>query len=130
MPKHLLSVLGFCGVLLAHGAYAQTIPPPWLWTDDGANNDWFVSGAGRNIWGTADSFVFAYQPIRDGRIDATIDGETNTSPFAKAGVMIRQTLAPDHRKSSSTSSRMAASSTWSALRLADRRHLSAAARFR
>ena len=106
MVRHVASVIGLCGVLfLTSEANAQALPPPWQWTDVGAvgtpgevhvgaNNDWFVSGAGSNIWGTADSFVFAYQPIRDGRIFATIDGETNTNSFAKAGIMIRQTLAP------------------------------------
>ena len=106
MIKQLTSVIGLCGaLLLTSEAHAQTLPPPWQWTDVGAvgtpgeahvgaNNEWFVSGAGSNVWGTADSFVFAYQPIRDGRIFATIDGETNTNSFAKAGIMIRQTLAP------------------------------------
>jgi len=104
--KQLASVIGLCGaLLLTSEANAQTLPPPWQWTDVGAvgtpgevhvgaNTDWFVSGAGSNVWGTADSFVFAYQPIRDGRIFATIDSETNTNSFAKAGIMIRQTLAP------------------------------------
>ena len=106
MIKQLASVIGLCStLLLTSEANAQTLPPPWQWTDVGAvgtpgevhvgaNNDWFVSGAGSNVWGTADSFVFAYQPIRDGRIFATIDSETNTNSFAKAGIMIRQTLAP------------------------------------
>ena len=106
MIKQLASVIGLCGaLLLTSEANAQTLPPPWQWTDVGAvgtpgevhvgaNTDWFVSGAGSNVWGTADSFLFAYQPIRDGRIFATIDSETNTNSFAKAGIMIRQTLAP------------------------------------
>lgn len=105
MFRQLTFVLGICGVLLfTPAASGQTLPAPWQWTDIGAvgtpgevhvgaNNDWLVSGAGSNIWGSADSFVFAYRPIRDGQIFATIDGETNTNGFAKAGIMIRQTLA-------------------------------------
>ncbi len=106
MFKKLTAVLWLGGaLLLAETAHAQSTPPPapWQWTDVGVvgtsgdvhistHNEWFVSGAGSDIWGTADSFVFAYQPIRDGSIFATVDNESNTNPFAKAGVMIRQTL--------------------------------------
>jgi len=53
-----------------------------------------VSGDGSDIWRTADSFAFAYQPLRDGGVAAQVSSESNTSPFAKAGVMIRQTLDP------------------------------------
>jgi hypothetical protein len=53
-----------------------------------------VSGAGSDIWGTADSFAFAYQPLRDGLVFAEMSSENNTNPFAKSGVMIRQTLDP------------------------------------
>jgi hypothetical protein len=60
----------------------------------GPGSDWFVSGAGSDIWGTADSFFFVYQPIRDGEIGIAVLAETGTHPFAKAGVMIRQTLDP------------------------------------
>jgi hypothetical protein len=107
MSKQLVAVVWCCVFLLGSTARAQTSPPPppWQWTDIGTvgtpgdvhvgvNNDWFVSGAGSDIWGTADSFVFAYQPILDGRIVVTVDNESNTNPFAKAGVMIRQTLDP------------------------------------
>jgi len=72
--KQLTSVIGLCSaLLLTSEANAQTLPPPWQWTDvgavgtpgevhAGANNDWFVSGAGSNVWGTADSRVWLYAP--------------------------------------------------------------------
>jgi hypothetical protein len=62
-------------------------------TGDG---DLIMNGAGSDIWGTADSFHFLYQPIEDGTIRA--NGPTFTSnpndPFAKIGIMIRLTLDP------------------------------------
>ena len=109
MSRKLTAVLWVSGVLLsAPAAGAQTgqgVPAPWQWTDVGAvgtpgevhrdpNRDWFVSGAGSDIWGTGDSFVFVFQPIRDGIIGTTVVSETDTHRFAKAGVMIRQTLDP------------------------------------
>jgi hypothetical protein len=57
---------------------------------------WTVSGAGADIWGTADAFQFAYRPFpADGSITVRLYDEHDTDPFAKAGIMIRQTLGPD-----------------------------------
>jgi regulation of enolase protein 1 (concanavalin A-like superfamily) len=51
--------------------------------------------ASSDIWGTADSFGFVYQPWSgDGEIVTRVDGLTNTHSWAKAGVMFRQSLAP------------------------------------
>ncbi|PYR87482.1 MAG: hypothetical protein DMF84_31645, partial [Acidobacteria bacterium] len=74
------------------------MPPPWQTTDvgdvgaagtayQGANGDLIVAGAGADIWGSADSFRYVYQPIRDGYVSARVASETNTHPFAKTGVM-------------------------------------------
>src|SRR4029077_12950692 len=41
-----------------------------------------------------DSFFFVYQPLRDGSITNTFLSEDFTDPFAKAGLMIRQSLDP------------------------------------
>jgi hypothetical protein len=91
---------------VAPAAHAQIAPPPpWQSTDIGAvgtpgevhvspGGEWFVSGAGSDIWGTADSFFYVYQPLRDGAISTNVRAETGTHPFAKAGLMIRQTLDP------------------------------------
>jgi hypothetical protein len=104
------AVVSFCGALaVSTAAYAQPQivlpPPPWQWTDIGAvgipgevhlapNTEWNVSGAGSDIWGIADSFFYVYQPFRDGSISNTFLSETFTDPFAKAGLMIRQSLDP------------------------------------
>jgi hypothetical protein len=59
-----------------------------------ANGTWTVVGAGADSWGTADSGHFAYQALTgDGAIIAKVETIQNTSPYAKAGVMMRTSLA-------------------------------------
>jgi outer membrane protein assembly factor BamB len=54
-----------------------------------------VQAGGGDIWGTYDSFRLLSQPLAaDGTISVRIDSQTNTSPWAKAGVMIRATNDP------------------------------------
>jgi hypothetical protein len=60
-----------------------------------ARGSFTVKGSGADIAGTADAFQYAYQNLNgDGTIVARVDGLTNTSAGAKAGVMIRDTLDP------------------------------------
>jgi len=57
--------------------------------------EWTLIGAGSDIWGTADSFEFAYHDVlADAHIVARVDDLQNTNPFAKAGVMLRSSLDP------------------------------------
>jgi hypothetical protein len=59
-----------------------------------ANGTWTVTGAGADSWGTADSGHFAYQALTgDGAIIAKVESISNTSIYAKAGVMMRTSLA-------------------------------------
>jgi hypothetical protein len=59
-----------------------------------ANGKWTVKGGGAEIWGTNDSCHFAYQALTgDGAIVAKVESLQNTSPSAKAGVMMRTSLA-------------------------------------
>jgi hypothetical protein len=52
-----------------------------------------VSGDGSDIWGSADSFHFVYQPFTgSGEITARVTSVENTSGYAKAGLMMRTTL--------------------------------------
>jgi hypothetical protein len=54
-----------------------------------------LSGGGSDIWGAADNFRFAYKRLNaNGVITARIDSQTRTHEWAKAGVMIRETLDP------------------------------------
>jgi hypothetical protein len=62
---------------------------------DQATDTYIMTGSGADIWGTADQFHFAYKTLTgDGSIIARIDSITNTNSWAKAGVMIRETLDP------------------------------------
>ena len=53
-----------------------------------------VAGSGADIWGTADAFRYVYQTSSgDCSIVARVASQQNTDPWAKAGVMIRETTA-------------------------------------
>jgi regulation of enolase protein 1 (concanavalin A-like superfamily) len=52
-----------------------------------------MSGAGNDIYGTADQFRFVYKQLTgNGTLLARVDSLDNTHAWAKAGVMIRETL--------------------------------------
>jgi len=54
-----------------------------------------MTAAGADIWGTADQFHFAYKQFSGvGSITAKILSVSNTDPWAKAGIMIRESLEP------------------------------------
>jgi hypothetical protein len=78
-------------------------PPPWQTSDIGSvaatgsgyfsNGVFIVSSSGADIWGTADGFRFVYQPLTNNcDISARVTSQTATDPWAKAGVMIRDSL--------------------------------------
>ncbi|SNB47976.1 Ig-like domain-containing protein [Geobacter sp. DSM 9736] len=83
------------------------LPPPWQSGDIGsvgmpgsaafAGGTHTVKGSGADIWGTADEFRYVYQTLTgDGQITARVASLQNTThEYAKAGVMIRETLAAD-----------------------------------
>jgi len=53
-----------------------------------------VEGDGEDIWGNSDSFYYVYAPFSgDGELSARVVSLENTHDWAKAGVMIRETLA-------------------------------------
>jgi alpha-L-fucosidase len=52
-----------------------------------------LSGSGSDIWGTADEFRFAYLSLNGaGSITARVASSQDTAPWAKAGLMIRESL--------------------------------------
>ncbi|MBN2592016.1 MAG: hypothetical protein JXA81_00810 [Sedimentisphaerales bacterium] len=54
-----------------------------------------VTGSGADIWSTADQFHYAFKTLTGaGSIIARVISVDNTDPWAKAGVMIRETLEP------------------------------------
>lgn len=88
-----------CGV-----ASAQSLPVPWVGADIGAptlagdatqsGGVFTIDAAGTDIWGTSDQFHFVYQQVSgDVEIVAKVQDVTDTYAWAKAGVMIRATLA-------------------------------------
>jgi len=56
-----------------------------------------MTGMGTDIYGASDQFHFAYKEITTGTVTITakIENLDNTDPFAKAGVMVRDTLDPE-----------------------------------
>ncbi len=62
---------------------------------EAADGSIVMSGIGTDIWGTADQFRFAYKNLAgDGSIVVRVDSLVNSNEWAKAGVMIRETLEP------------------------------------
>ena len=54
-----------------------------------------MTGSGADIWGDADEFHYTFKSLTGvGSIEAQVLSVDNTDPWAKAGVMIRETLEP------------------------------------
>jgi glucose/arabinose dehydrogenase len=81
----------------------SSLPAPWQQLDIGAvgvpgsgtyaNGSYTVLGSGADIYGSSDQFRFVYQTLSgDGEIVARVASVQNTNSYAKAGVMIRQSL--------------------------------------
>jgi hypothetical protein len=59
------------------------------------NGSFTMSSSGSDIWNGSDEFRFAYKRLSaNGVLAAKVDSIGNTNTWAKAGVMIRETLAP------------------------------------
>jgi len=90
---------------------AAPLTSPWNTKDIGvvgvpggasySSSKFTVLGSGRDIWDTSDEFRFVYQAASgDCTIVARVASVGNTDPWAKAGVMIRETLNADSKHSS------------------------------
>ena len=65
---------------------------------EGPTGTYTLNAAGADIWDEADEFHFAYQELLGaGSIVAKVNSVSNTHGWAKAGVMIRDTLDADSR---------------------------------
>lgn len=61
-----------------------------------AGNSWSIIAGGGDIWGTGDSFHYIWQTLAsDGGISAHVTAQSNSSDYAKTGVMMRQTADAD-----------------------------------
>lgn len=84
------------------------LPSPWQSQDIGSvaaagsasytSGTFSMSGSGSDIWNNSDNFQYVYQPLNDdGTIVARVASQSNSNPWAKAGVMVRETLAAGSR---------------------------------
>src|SRR5262249_39845732 len=84
---------------------SANVPSPWLDQDIGSvglagsasysSGTFSVKGSGTDISSTADAFHYVFQPLSgDTQLIARVASQQNTNAWAKAGVMIRETLTP------------------------------------
>jgi hypothetical protein len=84
------------------------LPSPWLTADIGAvaaagsasysGGTFTVIGSGADIWGTADEFRYVYQSASGAcEMRARVTSVGNTDPWAKSGVMVRESTAAGSR---------------------------------
>lgn len=103
-PCHPWLVALALALFVAPGVARADIPPEWAAYDIGpangsadfVDNVWIVSARGADIWNQADEFHFVNQYLNgDGSVTTRILAQTtNSSGWAKAGVMLRDTDAP------------------------------------
>jgi regulation of enolase protein 1 (concanavalin A-like superfamily) len=95
---------GFASASATTQAAPAGLPSPWTQADVGsvtppgtgtfASGTFTLTAAGTDVWNSADGIHFVYQPMSgDGTIIAKVTGITNTNGWAKAGIMMRQSLA-------------------------------------
>jgi alpha-tubulin suppressor-like RCC1 family protein/regulation of enolase protein 1 (concanavalin A-like superfamily) len=87
---------------------ANSLPSPWNeqmlgspvlggWAQF-ANNTFSLYAGGGDIWNAADQGEFVYRPLNgDGTITLQVANLKNSQEWAKAGIMMRETLSPDAR---------------------------------
>ncbi len=90
---------------------STSLPAPWAEGDIGsvaaagstayASGVFTVKASGTDIWNNADSFHFVYQKLTgDGTIVARVTSLSNTNGWAKAGVMMRESLSSGAKEAS------------------------------
>ena len=88
---------------LIPGGGTNALPAGWTAQDVGSvaaggsttqsNGTWMVIGSGADIWNAADGCRFAWRRVTgDVQVTARVASLTNTDSWAKAGVMIRESL--------------------------------------
>lgn len=87
---------------------STALPAPWLHQDIGSvgipgdgtysGGTFTIAGSGADIWNNADGLHFVYQPwTGNGEIIVRVASVGNTDPWAKAGVMFRESLTTGSR---------------------------------
>jgi hypothetical protein len=80
-----------------------SLPAPWVDGDVGSpglagsasysSGTFTVNGGGADIWNTSDQFNYVYEAVTGNQtIIARVASQQNTDPWAKAGVMVRDSL--------------------------------------
>ncbi len=93
----------------ASSTAAQSLPLGWTAGDIGSpaisgtasssGTTFTVSGAGSDVWGTRDQFMFVRRSMTgDGTIVARVASIQNIDPWVKAGVMMRESLTAGSRQ--------------------------------
>jgi regulation of enolase protein 1 (concanavalin A-like superfamily) len=107
LRRHIVSSLTFAFLTFtALVVQAAPVPSPWAAQDIGApavsgsssydstQKTFTIIGAGSDVWDASDQFQFVYQQVTgDVDIVARVDSLLQTDQWAKAGVMIRSSLA-------------------------------------
>lgn len=82
----------------------SNIPVPWKLNDiignkasaTYINGIFAIEADGNDIWGASDQFAFLNRKVSQNTfISARIISQTNTDPWAKSGIMFRESLAPN-----------------------------------
>jgi len=94
---------GTAGHTATYSPVTSTLPATWQSTDvgaplmagtadyDPADQTFYIDGSGSDIVGSKDQFHYVYQALAgDGTITARMRYQTNSDPWAKAGLMIKQ----------------------------------------
>lgn len=92
------------------GTGSPTPPPAGTWlhadvgaaglagSDDASGVAYTVRGSGSDVWDRTDAFHFLYRSVSgDCVVEARVTSETETNAWAKAGLMIRESLAAGAR---------------------------------
>ena len=103
MPVRFLYLSCFL-LIFQIGAKAQSLTlanvgnPPVPGSVTATSGGFDLTAAGVDITGTNDQFSFYYQPVSgDFDLRLRVDRLAGPDPFAKAGLMVRETLAPNSR---------------------------------
>ncbi len=93
------SLIAYCDVHVV----PSNIPAPWKFNDIKGNkaSATYINGIfaieadGNDIWGAGDQFAFMNRNVSQNTlISARIISQTNTDPWAKSGIMFRESIAP------------------------------------